>query len=49
MSSAAIPGKNLLSLRLKSGHLNDAQRPAIRVSLTGIRRVALQAENNDPP
>src|SRR6185295_3056192 len=27
--------KYLLSLRVKSGHPNDAQRPAIRVSLTG--------------
>jgi hypothetical protein len=27
--------KYLLSLRVKSGHPNDAQRPAIRVSLAG--------------
>jgi hypothetical protein len=34
-SSAPGHGKYLLSLRVKSGHPHDAQRPAIRVSLTG--------------
>src|ERR1700722_11095578 len=34
-SSAPGRGKNLLSLHVNSGHPHDAQRPAIRVSLTG--------------
>jgi len=35
VSFAPDRGRNLLSLRVKSGHPYDAQRPAIRVSLTG--------------
>jgi hypothetical protein len=35
ISSPPGRDKNLLSLRVKSGHPDDAQRPAIRVSLTG--------------